>query len=344
MSSRPEHVLLIQIRRLGDILQATPAIRALRRAWPESRLTCLVEEPFAPILDGNPHLDEVLTIPSQGGGAYLQFLLSLRRRGFTRVVDWLGNPRSAVITWATGAPVRVGIGRSWRRFAYTHRVPVNREGNRYTAAYKLRFLDPLGIQGGDLVLEVALGEEERRAAREALSSWGWEGGRPLVVVSPVSRRSYKRWPLARFAEVGDRLALSREARILILVGPGEEAVGEEVARMMAAPVVLPPEPPALRPLAAVLSWANLFLGNDNGPRHLAEAVGVPTVAVFRCGQGAVWSPPTGPHRAVERLDSGHVDDPDGCQREGCLDRIAVEAVVEAAEELLEEVRAVADPG
>src|SRR4029079_1104329 len=105
---------------IGDVVFTTPAIPALRRPFPQAHLAYLVEEQAAPIVIGNPHLDEVIIIPLTFGlrrvADDLKIGRELRRRAFDVVIDFHGGPRGSWLTWLTGAPERIGytvVGRSW---------------------------------------------------------------------------------------------------------------------------------------------------------------------------------------------------------------------------------------
>lgn len=124
-------ILLARLRLIGDVVFTTPVIRALRRRYPAARLLYLVEDAAAPVVAANPHLSSVVIVPYSRGWRRLRDDLRLarrlRRERIDLVVDLHGGPRSALLSWATRAPRRVGYdvpGRSWM---YTHIVPRARE-------------------------------------------------------------------------------------------------------------------------------------------------------------------------------------------------------------------------
>src|SRR5579863_6831283 len=120
----PQRILLTQLRRIGDTLMTTPAVRQVRLAFPDAHIAFLTEPPSDQIYRHSPHVDEVLTVPAHAGlCARLSTMLKLRRRRFDLVVDFFSNPSSAQYTWATGAPRRLGFGFRGRRWAYTETVP-----------------------------------------------------------------------------------------------------------------------------------------------------------------------------------------------------------------------------
>jgi len=127
--SKPESltILLVRPRLIGDVILTTPAIRALGRRFPDATLLYLVEALAAPVVAHNPHLSEVLVIRRRRGWRRwledLQLARRLRRRHIDIAVDFHGGPRSAWLTWATRARMRVGYDVADRRWMYTHVVP-----------------------------------------------------------------------------------------------------------------------------------------------------------------------------------------------------------------------------
>src|SRR4029453_1593648 len=114
------NILLIRLRMIGDVVFTTPAIRALRRRYPDARISYLVEDAAAPVVQGNPHLDDVLVTPLPTGlgrcGHDWRTGADLGRRRFDLVMDFHGGPRGSWLSWLTRAPQRIGYtgpGRSW---------------------------------------------------------------------------------------------------------------------------------------------------------------------------------------------------------------------------------------
>ena len=116
-------ILLVRLRLIGDVVFTTPVIRALRRRYPHAHLDYLVEPAAAPIVTGNPHLNEVIVAPKPRGMARLaadvRLARSLRRARYDVVIDLHGGPRSGWLTWASGAPRRIGYDIKGRGWMYT---------------------------------------------------------------------------------------------------------------------------------------------------------------------------------------------------------------------------------
>ena len=144
-------ILLVRLRLIGDVVFTTPAISALRRRFPDARLTYLVEAPAEPVVRHHPALDEVIVLERPRGLARFRYDLRLARRlraeRFDLVIDFHGGPRSGLLTWATGAPQRIGYALPGRGWSYTTRVPWTRSlvPPRHSVLNQWALVEPLGI-------------------------------------------------------------------------------------------------------------------------------------------------------------------------------------------------------
>src|SRR5215510_14614457 len=153
--SRPripaERILVIQFRRIGDVLLSTPVLRALRQHYPQSYIAFLTEPSPGRGLQNNPCLDAVLIQPRHATWRQQwQLWRQIRRQRFDLVIDLIGNPRSALLTYLSGAKHRLAFARFPRSLLYTLLVKHDHPFPEYTVAKRLRLLEPLGIQATDL--------------------------------------------------------------------------------------------------------------------------------------------------------------------------------------------------
>src|SRR5215217_3247644 len=211
---RQMNILLIRLRLVGDVVFTTPAIRALRRRFPGARLTYLVERAAAPIVVGNPHLDEVLVIDRTRGWRRvrddLRLARRLRTRRFDLVIDFHGGPRSSWVTWVTGAPRRIGYTIAGRSWVYTDRVDRPRELRpRHSVENQFDLLAPLGIpplDRFDSPAEMVETPDARRRTDAALATAGVTDTTELVVIHVSAGNPFRRWPATAFATLAATLA------------------------------------------------------------------------------------------------------------------------------------------
>ncbi len=292
--------LLIQLRRIGDVLMTTPSIRLLQESFPEAQLVFLTEAPADQVLRENPYLAEILILNRQQTiRESVDFFRMIRQQQFEVVIDFFGNPRSALLSRFSGAPIRIGFDFRGRNWAYTHPVTMSAEMT-YAAQDKAQLLKPLGISASDFSLDYLTNSQEEQYAVELFEKLGILETDFVVSLSPVSRQPYKVWPAERFAELADWLVEKYKARILFLSGPGEEHFIESVRQSMHQQSLADYQVPTLGETLAILKKVNLHLGNDNGPRHFAVACGTPTLTVFGRPWAANWTPPQQTlHRTLE---------------------------------------------
>lgn len=275
----------------------------------------------------------------EGGlAAQLRFLREVRRRRFDAVLDLTDGDRASILAGLSGAPLRIGFNEEhrWRGLLYTTIAPIP-PGPVHRVDHDLEALRPLGIQpkGGQPRLYTSL-EDDERAVR-LLDEAGLAGvGGPLVMFQPGARYWFKAWPAEQFAALADRLSDSFGCRVIIGGSEPERALAEEVRRLArSTPTVLAGRTPLLT-YATVLKRCRLFVGNDNGPMHMAAALGIPVVALFGPSNPDEWGP-RGPEVRVlyKGLDCRRCFHPT-CERgeESCMKRISVDEVWAAVESLL----------
>jgi ADP-heptose:LPS heptosyltransferase len=339
-----ERILLIQLRQLGDILLTTPCVAAVRQERPRAKIAFLSHAMGRLVLDDNPHVDEHFFYESGWSLAqHARFVANLRERNFDLVVDFMNNPRSALFTMATGAPDRVAF-RSSRRFAYTTVVPKSDEP-RYVVERKLKLLEAAGFKPngipelgkpapGPRALNLTLPwfESSTRPFMQLLGRVPTVRDAPLrVVLSPTHRRERRRWPLDRYAELADWLVRDWGAAVIWLWGPGEEATIDAVQQLCKEATIKAP-PTTLRELAALVANCDFFVGNSNGPSHIAVATGIPSLQLHGHTDGAAWTPPgQGRHRYLQAPLTPGDEEP----RIESLDLAVVKAAVEGMRGVIE---------
>ena len=337
----PRKILLIQLRRIGDVLMCTPALRALRANFPKSYIAFLVEKESSDILTLNPYLDEVIVLEREkyrNPFYSLKKIWHIRKKRFDLVIDFLGNPRSAYISFLSGAKRRMGYDLPPRRFFYN--ITVKRDhAPKYAAAHKLDALQVLGRQSLDLKLDFLILNEANVFAERFFQENGVDQNNLIISVSPTSRRHFRRWPLERFARLADWLISQFKAHVILIWGPGEKGVVDEIASRMKERPIISWETENLFQLGGVLKKCDLHIGNDNGTKHIAVAMGKPTITIYGPQDPVSWTyPDPSRHKSLKKK----VDCPDcdkikhKCTELSCLDLITVEDVQKVFLKLLKD--------
>ncbi|MFZ1502997.1 MAG: putative lipopolysaccharide heptosyltransferase III [Nitrospira sp.] len=336
-----QNILIIKLRHIGDVLLSTPVLRGLRAEFSHARLTVLVNRGTEGVLANNPDVNEVLCLEKGPWQAQLKFVQMLRGRAFDAVVDLTDGDRSAVISLATGAPVRIGFNAEhrWRGLLYST-VAKPRPTDQHRVDYDLCALRALGLdpKPGTPALYTSPADEQ------VVETWMRESGllsaqgSPLLVLlQPGARYSLKVWPHERFAQLADRLADRFGCRILLGGDQREREVAEQVARKTrCAPTVVAGKFSLLQ-FAALVKRCALFVGNDGGAMHIAATMGTPVVALFGPTYPQRWGPRGGPAQVIYKgLDCRACYHPT-CLRgdESCMQQITVDEVCLASTRMLE---------
>lgn len=253
------------------------------------------------VLEGNPDIDEFYYYNDKMKlRDFYKIARSMRQKKFDVVIDFMNNPRSALFTWFTGATQRIAY-QSVRRAAYTEIVPRISVGE-YIVREKLRLLEPLDVTEKSIQLVLPVQEHHHAAALKFFSMHqNMKLPRIRVILSPTHRRSSRQWPLIRFAELSDRLVREWGANVIWLWGPGEEEFVKAGLHLISERAVLAPKT-SFREMAALIERCDLFIGNSNGPSHVAVAVDTCSFQLHGPTSLRSWCPLTDRHRGLEAKD------------------------------------------
>lgn len=352
---RNPKLLVVKPADLGDLLFVTPALRALRETYPDAQIDVLAPPSSSPLLRGCPYIDEVLAFDKYSFDEPDDFLRpanwqpllvlawQLRRRKYDAVViprhltTLMGTLKFASLAYATGAPYRVGLdnGRGW---FLTHRAIDEGFGARHEVEYDLTVVARIGAHTDDTRLWVPR-DPDAEAWAEALVG---VLARPLLVVHPGSGdySTARRWPAERFAALIDRWLARHEGTVLLMDASAE--VTKRVRETATLPVLDLGGRTTLLQTIALLRRADLFVGNDSGPLHLAAGVGVPALGIYGLTNQDAWGPWGDRTAIVSRTDlacmpcfyRGHrLGLRNGCPDRPCLTQLPTERVLTAMEEV-----------
>ncbi len=297
-------VAILKLSSLGDVIHALPVAHALRRQFPDSHLTWVVEAREAALLNGHPDLDTVLPVDTRrwrrrfwtpaGAREIKEKLEQLRAGCFDVVLDLQGLLKSGLLTAYTGAPLRVGLAvghlREPLNALFTNcRVTPPPQAVHVVEQY-LALLEPLGVVDRRPTFNLAVNRDAEHRMGAFLAAHWVKPDDQLVALIPGARRPWKRWPVEHWRRLAERLALEGGCKVLVLWGPGENAVAEAVSRQLPAGPLLAPAT-ALPELVALLRCVALAVAADTGPLHLAAALGTPCLGLY----GPTFAKRNGPY-------------------------------------------------
>ena len=343
---RVSNILLIRLRRIGDVVTVTPCLRAVKETFPDAHLAVLVEKAAADVLLGNPYIDELIVLDKTtfkrwgrlgSLWAEIKFLLALRRKRFDLIINLHGGPRSSIQTLVSGARYRLGGFIDWHHWNWVYNIRtrplVEMLGEHANHAHiverHLATLKAAGIETRDHRLIMTVLPQAQTSLQRLLEERMVPAGERLVTIHPGSRSPAKRWKEERFAELADRLIEEFGVTVVLVSGPGEEAATRNVQGAMRRGAIDLGGRVSLQELAALFSRSSLYIGLDSGALHVAAALGVPLVALLGPTTDA-WRPWT-EHGLVVRAPSPCAGP--GGSRPGdpasCMDAISVAQVFDA---------------
>jgi len=332
---------------VGDVVMATPALRAIRAQFPAARIVHLMRPYVAEVLGGLRFCDEQAFWPAANlpvhkrWGEFTRLVWELRRETFDTAVLLTNSFRTALMARLVRAERRIGYLRDGRGRLLTDPLAPVKSGKRYVPVPALDYYNSIArYMGCEKVhdgMELATVNADESAIDARLGSEADE--RPLVVLNPGANFGWaKCWPAEYFAALSDMLIERLGARVIASTTPRERSIADRIRAAARRPLEIFVDPPlGLGPLKALIRRAQLLVTNDTGPRHFASAFGVPVVTVFGSSDPA-W---TVTRFAGERNVHLNLD----CQpcmkrtcplkHHDCMQKLEPEAVYARAAELLQ---------
>ena len=320
-------VLVIRFKMIGDVLLTSVVAQSLRASFPTAQIDCLTYSESAALFEYQSPYDNVVALtPEQRSNPFRYFSIvwSLSRHSYDVIIDAAGTTKSSFVSWLSPrALFRISRYKRGQGWAYTHQLNAEQLPENKLAE-RLALLQPLKQSGyaiSDVTAPVInLKSQEKFDAKEKLEQAGVDLTKPVFGFAIGSRAAHKSWPQERIQKVLQEVLVKYDAQVILLAGLEHERQAASALRALFdrhAPIFTDVETHSLRELIAQISCCSLFVGNEGGPRHMAAAVGLPTVAVVSPSAAkAEWLGADTPnHIAIEWRDI----DPKGHAETGSID-------------------------
>jgi ADP-heptose:LPS heptosyltransferase len=362
-SAARDSFILFRLDALGDLVLTTPLFRELKRAYPNAHITAVVQQAYRSLLENNPHVDELLSVPSVRNAAlkHLHYLLTtlkfywreLRGRRFDVAIcpRWDTDEHLATLLCTlTTADLRVayserasaGKQRFNKGFDRAFDISLDPGPLRHEVERNIAIVETLGGNVKDTATEIALTAEDREYANRVLLNVS--GDSVLVALGIGAQSPGRRWPLERYSAVIDELSKKVPVHTVITCAPSEHEQATHLARALSTGSSIS-DSAAIRETCALLQRCDLFIGNDTGAAHLAAAMKCPTIVISRHPMHGDPEHPNSPARFVPwgvpacvlQPEHGLGDCNASCReisRPHCILEVSVPEVVSAAEALL----------
>ncbi|MBN2406784.1 MAG: glycosyltransferase family 9 protein [Elusimicrobia bacterium] len=292
-----EKILIIQFRPHGDVLLTSPVAEYLKKRYPSLKIFFLVYEGYSCLIERNPFIDGIIAVRKPGKGGlcgffrYLSAVRDIKRGKFDIILDYIGRPSSAIISFLSGVKARVGYGNlRGRKYLYSIRAPYD-SVHKYTVLRKYDLIKPIVDGIGEPLLDarIYIDARDREYAEKVYREMNIEG-RFNVLLSPDSPRKYKRWSFDCYCEVSKALISEYGACVIILHGPGEKEYCLKLREAVGRGAYLLPETSVMQ-AAAIVEKASLAVLNCGGIKHISVAVRTPSITLFGKTLAADWHPP-----------------------------------------------------
>ncbi len=349
--AEPHNILVIRLSSLGDVLMSVPAVRALRRQFPDAHISWLAEGSVAGILAQQDFIDDVIYFPRGALSRHFKtghfsttayilkdFLKTLRSRRYDLIIDFHGIAKSVAMMMLARGGKTVGFGPMFAK-DMTYIFYGKRVNGIQKRIHKVdRNMLVAGFMGckeppADLPLRAH--DEARRYIDEFLRSRNMH--QPVLAVNPFASKdsAFKRWPLERYADLIRKIKQDRMGPVVIIWGPGEREEAHRLAAMTGEGAELACQTDIAQ-LYALLTRCAVYIGGDTGTTHLASAAQIPVVSIFGPTDFIVNRPYSRKSVVIRKDMSCSPCKNKNCKSRECLMNISVNEVFEAVKKIIPE--------
>lgn len=288
-------ILIIKLRSIGDVVYNTSVYAPLKKRWPESRLTVIVEPPSDEIVKDHPAVDETICFKKNSWFKQLLFYLRLFLRRYDIAIDMHEGPRGAVMCFLTGARWRIGNKFAKRSFLYNTKLDFSDLHPKYPVDYQVALIRKMGVDFDVTAPAIYVSQSAREKAQRLLINKGVNG--TFCIIHPGVTRVFDHWQPEKFAAVAEYCYSQHGLTIVLTCGPGQEEQAQAVARyMLKIPYAMIET--SLGEMAAIAEKARFVICHNGGFMHLSAAMGTPVVALFGWANPSVWKPAGSGHAVV----------------------------------------------
>lgn len=330
---RNRRILIFNVNWLGDVLFSTAVIRNIRQNYSEGFIACVVPVRCYPILEGNPHLDEIIVFDEKklhrGVMEKLKFIRMLKGKRFDTVFLLHRSFTRALISRLAGIPERIGYHTRKRAFLLTKNIKPPKMDSLHRIDYYLDIVEKAGLEIRDRHPEFFLGDNDAKAVDLFLQANEVKQSDFLIGINPGGNWLPKRWPVEYWTALADKLISELGVKVIITGSSSDIALARSLREKMKNNPIMAVAELNIKQLGALCRRLNLFITSDTGPLHIANAAGARRIiALFGPTHPGITGPVPAANTVILRKDVGcqipcyEVDCPDN----RCMKVIAPEDV------------------
>ena len=299
---KKEHIkkiLVIKLKGIGDVVLSTIVLENLRSNFPDVEIDFLTEKPSLDVLRNINEIKNILVLNKDRIKDFINLIIKIRSEKYDLVMDLYTNPKTAQITFASGAKFRAGFPYKGRRYAYNLFGPPERD-KFHAADLHLEFLKSIGLDISSKNLLLGLAEEDKIFANNTLADIKKEN-KMLFCISPSGGWESKKCDPVKFASIAEDIQKKYDCSLFLLWGPGDKNEADEIKEVLKDKITLAP-PTTVGQMAAIIAKCDAVIANDSGPMHISTAVGTPTLSMHGPTDPLLQGPYGNKHEWI-RLDS-----------------------------------------
>lgn len=287
-----DKVLVVRLRSIGDTVLSTASLIALRRFLPNARIDILLEDWVAPLLDGFPAVNNVLSASNVVKERF-RLARKIRKTKYDIAINLHGGTTAGFFVRASGAKYRIGYENYQYNFLYNHRLSSAsdywKKEKTHSAEQQLALLGFAGVPVDDRPkTRLNVTDDARKTVNDKLISRGIDGNAKLALIHPAAAFSTKQWATKNFAKVCDYLSDKDIHPVAVATGK-ENAVLQRLEKLADSPLSSFDDL-SLPEITALAARSRIFVGNDSGIAHIAAAVGTPSIVIFGSSNREHWHP------------------------------------------------------
>jgi heptosyltransferase-2 len=284
-------ILVIRFRRIGDAVLSVSICQSLRRSFPDAEIHYVLNDNIAPLFEAHPAIDKLVTFSKYDMDSTFRYAKKvcriMREENYDVIIDTRSTVKTLLFSlFSLKTAYRIGRKKSYNRFLQNCRVDNRYNGTGDNVQLALSLLDPLAKDFPivkDPVFRLYCTQEEKAAYRRYMETKGVDFSKPVIVAAVSARLAHKTWDIAKMKETVGRILEKYDVQMLFNhADKHEKAHCEQIYRDLGCPqrIFTDIEANSLRELLALLANSSFFFGNEGGPRHISQALNVPSFAIF----------------------------------------------------------------
>jgi heptosyltransferase-2 len=283
-------ILVVQKKRIGDVLTSTIIFQAIKEKYPSSELHYLIYPNAIDVVTNNPFVDKIIILDNKARKskiAFINFIFSIKKEKYDIVIDAYGKPNSVLIGWFSGAKKTITFYKKYAKLLYSDTI-IRTEKSFSIATraieHRMQLLEPLGIGFKEIAPKIFLTDSEIESAKIDLINAKIDITKPIIMISAVGSNQIKTYPTSYLAEVLDEICKQKNVQLLFNYLPSQKEIALEIYNNCNEntknKIFIDFYKENLRDFLAVTSLCKALIGNEGGATNMAKALSVPTFTLF----------------------------------------------------------------